>query len=437
MKRTFEDVLNTWKKLNLNKPLMIIGARQIGKTYLIEEFCRNNFEHYLYFNLEKDAEIASVFEATLKPEEIIRQIEIRLEQSIDVSSTVFFFDEVQVSEKFITSLKYFCESNLPYKIICAGSLLGVKLNRFNSSFPVGKIILEYMHPMSFQEFLMAIGQNMLIDEITYHYQSMTSMPKDLHEKALLLYKHYLIIGGMPEAINNYINCDGDIVKFNRNITKTIVDMYISDMNKYTLNKSESIKIEKVYLSVPKELAKENRKFQYKLIDETASKRKFETALDWLNSSGIVLSCYYTEKVEIPLKVYLNKDIFKVYYSDVGILNSICDVRINDIINDTNFMFKGAIAENYVAEEFNTLGIPLIYWKSKGDAEVDFLLTTNEGIIPVEVKASDRIQSKSLNVYMNKYHPKYGIRLSMKNFGFENNIKSVPLYATFCLSSLRE
>ena len=193
---------------------------------------------------------------------------------------------------------------MPYKIICAGSLLGVKLNRFNSSFPVGKIILEYMHPMSFQEFLMAIGQNMLIDEITYHYQSMTSMPKDLHEKALLLYKHYLIIGGMPEAINNYINCDGDIVKFNRNITKTIVDMYISDMNKYTLNKSESIKIEKVYLSVPKELAKENRKFQYKLIDETASKRKFETALDWLNSSGIVLSCYYTEKVEIPLKVYL-------------------------------------------------------------------------------------------------------------------------------------
>ena len=436
MKRDFENVLYLWKTMNLNKPLMIIGARQIGKTYLIESFCKANFDNYLYFNLEKDKEIAEIFEDTLKPEEIIRKIEIRLEKTIDVSSTVFFFDEVQVSEKFITSLKYFCESKINYRIICAGSLLGVKLNRFNSSFPVGKVELEYMHPMSFKEFLSALGQNMLLEEIFFHYQNMTSMPDDLHEKALMLYKHYLIVGGMPEAINNYIECGGDIVKFNRNIVKSIVDMYISDMNKYTLNKNESVKIEKVYLSIPKELAKENKKFQYKLIEESASKRKFETALDWLNSGGIILSCYYTDKVEIPLKVYLNRDIFKVYCSDVGILNSICDVGVNDIINDTNFMFKGAIAENYVAEELNTMAIPLIYWRSKGDAEIDFLITTNDGIIPIEVKASNRIQSKSLQIYMDKYKPKYGIRLSTKNFGYENNIKSIPLYATFCLSNLK-
>ena len=363
---------------------------------------------------------------------LFKEIELRIEKSIDIDTTILFFDEVQVSESFITSLKYFCESSINYKIICAGSLLGVKLNRFNSSFPVGKVVLEYMHPMSFNEFLMALGQNMLIEEIYNHYQNMTAMPNDLHEKALLLYKHYLIIGGMPAAIRNYLDCDRDIIKFDRNITKTIVEMYISDMNKYTINKSESVKIEKVYLSIPKELAKENKKFQYKLIEEDGSKRKFETALDWLNASSIILSCYQTEKVEIPLKVYLNWDIFKVYYSDVGMLNSICDVRINDIINDTNFMFKGAIAENYVAQELNTMNIPLIYWRSRGDAEIDFLLTTKDGIIPVEVKASDRIQSKSLNVYMDKYKPKYGIRLSMKNFGYENHIKSIPLYATFCL-----
>ncbi len=437
MKRIFEDTLYSWKQSGMDKPLMIIGARQIGKTYIVEDFCKNNFDNYLYFNLEKDLEITSIFEKTLKPEEIIRNIEVRIEKTIDISSTILFFDEVQVSERFITSLKYFCESNVNYKIVCAGSLLGVKLNRFNSSFPVGKVVLEYMHPMNFPEFLQALGQNMLLEEILYHYQNMTPMASDLHEKAMTLYKHYLLVGGMPEVVKNYIDNDGDIVKFDRSIVKSIVEMYMSDMNKYTLNKNESVKIEKVYLCIPRELAKENKKFQYKLIEDAASKRKFETALDWLNASSIILSCYNTDKVEVPLKAYLNKDVFKVYYSDVGILNSVCDVGINDIINDANFMFKGAIAENYVAEELNTMNYPLIYWKSRGDAEIDFLLTTYDGIIPIEVKASDRIQSKSLGVYMEKFKPAYGIRLSTKNFGFENNIKSIPLYAVFCLKNMKQ
>lgn len=437
MKRDFESVLAEWKNSGTSKPLMIIGARQIGKTYIIEKFCKDNFDDYVYINLEKDKNLSTIFEDTLDPEEIIRRIEVRIEKAINIQSTVLFFDEVQVSEKFITSLKYFCESANHYQIICAGSLLGVKLNRFNSSFPVGKVIMQYMHPMSFKEFLEAAQQNMLIEEIRKHYKSMMPMDPDLHEKALMFYKHYLIVGGMPEAINDYLENKQDIMKFNRDIVKMIVDMYISDMNKYTFNKSESVRIEKIYLSIPKELAKENKKFQYKLIEEGASKRKFATALDWLNSGGIIITCYSTEKVEIPLKVYLNNDVFKVYYSDVGILNSICDVGINDIISDTNFMFKGAIAENYVAQELNTLNIPLVYWKSRGDAEIDFLLTTPEGIIPIEVKAATRTQSKSLKVYMDKFQPKYGIRLSMKNFGYESNIKSIPLYATFCLAELKE
>ena len=436
MKRTFEETMLSWKKAGMNKPFMLIGARQIGKTYLVKKFCKENFQNYLYFNLEQDAEIAAIFETSLNPEEIIKNIEIRLERKIDIENTILFFDEVQVSERFITSLKYFCESEEPYKIICAGSLLGVKINRFNSSFPVGKIVLEYMHPMSFKEFLMALNQNYLMEEILNHYQNMTAMPQDLHDKALTLYRHYLITGGMPEAINNYIENNQDIMSFNRNIVKSIIDMYLSDMNKYTINKNESIKIEKVYLSIPNELAKENKRFQYNLIEESASKRKFETALDWLNASSIILSCYNTEKPEIPLKAYINRDIFKIYYSDVGILNSLSEVGIKDIMCDTDFMFKGAIAENYVAEELNVLNFPLIYWKNRGDAEIDFLITTNDGIIPIEVKASNRNQSKSLKIYMDKYKPNYGIRISTKNFGFENNIKSIPLYAVFCIKDLK-
>ncbi len=437
MKRSFEDTLKSWQTMGMNKPLMVIGARQIGKTYTIDKFCKENFENYLYFNLEKDTEITAIFEKTIKPEEIIRDIEIRLEHPINIDTTILFFDEVQVSERFITSLKYFCESEIDYKIICAGSLLGVKLNRFNSSFPVGKVVLEHMYPMNFKEFLLALGQNMLIEEINYHYQNMTPMDNDLHEKALLLYKHYLIVGGMPEAIKNYIDCNQNVVNFNREIVKTIVDTYIGDMNKYTINKSESIKIEKVYMSIPRELAKDNRKFQYTLIEESANKRKFETAIDWLNSGAMILSCYNTEKIEVPLKAYLNHNSFKVYYSDVGILNSICNVRLSDIINDTDFMFKGAIAENYIAEELNSMDIPLIYWKSTGNAEIDFLLTTSDGIIPIEVKASKRTQSKSLKVYIQEYEPKYAIRISAKNFGFKNNIKSIPLYAAFCLYDTKE
>lgn len=436
MYRIFENDLKKWQKKGMKKPLMVVGARQIGKTYTIEKFCKDNFDNYFYFNLEKSDNIREIFETTIIPEEIIAKIEVRIEKTINIASTVLFFDEVQVSEKFIMSLKYFCESEKEYKIVCAGSLLGVKLNRFNSSFPVGKIDLVYMHPMNFQEFLIACNQNKLLEEIEKHYHSLEKMDNDLHEKALLYYKHFLIVGGFPEAVTDYIINKQNIVAFDRKIIKLIIDMYISDMNKYTLNKSESIKIEKIFNCIPKELAKDNKKFQYSLIENNASKRKFETALDWLNASSIILSCYNTNKVEIPLKVYLEYDYFKIYYSDVGLLNSLCDIGINEIINDLPFMFKGAIAENYVATEFNFYEIPLIYWKSKNDAEVDFLITTNEGIIPIEVKASDKVTSKSLKIFMDKYKPKYGIRISTRNFGFENNIKSIPVYATFCLKDLK-
>lgn len=433
MKRNFEKKLLDWKNSGMKKPLMVIGARQIGKTYLINEFIRENFEDYLYFNLEKEVNIRNIFDRTINDEEIISYIELYLERKIDIDRTVFFFDEVQVSENFIVSLKYFNESDRPYKIICAGSLLGVKLNRFSSSFPVGKVRMEYMSQLNFEEFLLATGNEMLRNTILEHYLTMKPMPDFAHNKALGLYKAYLCVGGMPESVNNYIENNQDILEYDSHILMDIKEMYIADMKKYVNNSLETVKIEKVYKSIPSQLVKKNKAFKYNYIDEMGRKRKYESSIDWLVASKMILINHNVKRIEIPLKVYNDENIFKLYLSDVGLLTTISEVKYSDIMLDNLFMYKGVLAENYVAQELNSVSNSLYYWTSKRDAEIDFLLyTDNDGIIPIEVKARNNVKSASLNVYMSEYKPKYAIRFSIKNFGFENNIKSIPLYAVFCV-----
>ena len=430
MIREFENVLLNWKNNGCSKPLMVVGARQIGKTFTILKFCQENFKQYIYINLEKEEPIRQIFEDSLDPSYILQQIEVILEKSISIDETVLFFDEVQVSERFITSLKYFCESEHPYKVVCAGSLLGVKINRFSSSFPVGKIDLEYMFPMNFKEFLNACGLDKLILTIEEHFQTMEAMPSFLHEKALTYYKYYLLVGGMPEAVKSFVENGSNIMSFDRSILSSILQMYLNDMNKYTFNKAESVKVEKVYQSIPRQLGKENHKFQYKFVEVNGSRRKFESALDWLLSSSLIINCFNVAKIEIPLKAYQIDNDFKVYLNDVGLLCSMCELRVSDIMNEEKFMFNGFIAENFVANELHKNGYSLYYWRG-ATSEIDFLLTLDDGIIPVEVKSSLRTQSKSLNVFLEKYRSPYGIRISMKNFGYENSIKSIPLYATFC------
>ena len=272
MQRLFEKKLFDWKKSGMKKPLMVVGARQIGKTYTIEKFSKENFEQYLYFNLEKNMEVRNIFEESIDDEKVIRNIELYLGKKIDIEKTIFFFDEIQVSENFIVSLKYFNESKKPYKIICAGSLLGVKINRFKGSFPVGKIRMEYMYPMNFEEFLIATGNKMLRDEIKKCYNDMSPMPDFAHEKAITLYKKYLCVGGMPEAVNNFVENELDILKFDEHIISDIKDMYIADMQKYVKNSIETVKIEKVYKSIPSQLAKENKNFKYNFIEEKRNTR---------------------------------------------------------------------------------------------------------------------------------------------------------------------
>ncbi len=431
MYRKIEKELEKWKK-DYKMPFMLVGARQTGKTYILKEFCKKNFDNYVYINLEKEESISDVFKETIDPDTIIEKIEIIKNVIIDKENTVIFLDEIQVSERAITSLKYFCESEKPYKIVCAGSLLGVKINRFKSSFPVGKVIIKYLYPMDFEEYLIALGETKLINEIRSHYVSNEALMHPIHEKALDLYKKYLVLGGMPTMINNFIYNDFNISHVNFELQDQIIMSYLADMNKYTEN-SEGIKNSQIYNAIPKELARVNNTFKYSIVDKSARKIRYESSLEWLLASNMVLRCDLTERNELPLKAFVNLDKFKLYLSDVGLLRALSNLDYRDIFLGKNEMFKGVLTENYIVCELYPKYKELYYY-TFDRYEIDFLIKIEGDIIPLEVKSGRRTNSKSLNEYISKYKPKYSIRISSKNFGFENNIKSVPLYAVFCINS---
>ena len=431
MKRKFYNNLVDWKNNNILTPLMIVGARQIGKTYLIEEFCKENFDDYVYINLMDNSDIVDIFSQKINTEDKVKKLELILNKKIE-ENTIIFFDEIQESEELISSLKYFCEHKFPYKIICAGSLLGVKLKRFKSSFPVGKVKILHMYPMDFEEFLMAIDYEMAIEEIKKCYDNNIAIDKNLHEKLLNLYRLYLCVGGMPASIKNIISNNLDILKYDNAILNSIITSYIADMKKYTENYFESVKIEKVYKSLPSQLTKDNKKFMYSNVENNARKRDYESSIEWLLASNLVINCNYVNRFEVPLKAFSDSDHFKLYMSDVGILVSLLELKHNVIMLDNKFMYNGVLAENYVAEQLTINSHTLYYWSENQIAEIDFIIDTIDGVIPIEVKANDNTTSKSLNYYIKKNNPKYSIRISTKNFGFENNIKSVPLYAVFCI-----
>lgn len=430
MYRFIEEDLKKWKN-DSKMPLMLVGARQVGKTYVLEKFCKENYEKYIYINLDKEENISQIFESSIDPDTIIEKIEIIKNINIDIENTIIFFDEIQVCERAITSLKYFCESVKPYKIVCAGSLLGVKINRFKSSFPVGKVTIKYLYPMNFEEFLLSLNEDKLIDEIKTHYLTNKSVIEPIHEKAMDLYKKYLVLGGMPQVINDFLNNEKNITQVNFGLQEQIITSYLADMNKYTEN-SEGVKNSQIYNSIPKELARVNNTFKFSLVDESARKSRYESSLDWLLASNMVLKCDLTEKNESPLKAFVNSLKFKLYLSDVGLLRSLSNIEYNEILLDKNEMFRGVLTENFVACSLFPKSKELYYYNFD-KYEIDFLVKIDGEIIPIEVKSGRRTNSKSLNEYIKKYNPKYSIRISGKNFGFDNNIKSVPLYAVFCIN----
>lgn len=436
MKRKIYDKLLEWKNnTNNNKPLMVLGVRQSGKTYIIDEFCKNEFKNYIYVNLfESDTLINLYNNSSLTSSEKFAQLKVLLNFDIEEEDTILFIDEIQESEKLIAELKYFCEKHNKVKIICAGSLLRVKLRRLKSSFPVGKVRMLNMYPMDFEEFLMAMNENLLIDLIKDAYKNNRQISEPVHEKALNLYRIYLVTGGMPESVENMVLTNGDYINYNKEILPDILESYFNDMNKHVTSEAETLKIRRTYTSLPSQLSNLSNKFQFSIIDKDARKREYETSIDWLQGSNMVLLSKNVKVPEIPLEGFVDNETFKLYLSDVGILNTLLKLSLKDILMDNISLYKGIIAENYVANQLISSGHSLYYWHGSNLSEIDFLLYITDGIIPVEVKAGDSAKSKSLDVYISKFNPSYSIRISTKNFGYnaDKRIKSIPLYAVFCI-----
>ncbi|MEA4839530.1 MAG: DUF4143 domain-containing protein [Bacteroidales bacterium] len=361
----------------------------------------------------------------------IQFLEAAKGQKITAGKTLLIFDEIQACERALTSLKYFYEQTPEYHVVAAGSLLGVALNRQRYSFPVGKVNEMNMYPLDFEEFLWAMNREQLAEEIKTHYAQNSAMPEALHQIALELYKQYFIVGGMPAAIVSFITTNS-FVKV-QPIQNNILNEYIADMAKYA-EPATSIKIRACYNSIPAQLAKENTKFQYKVVQRGGTATIFGEAIEWLIFAGIVLKCQRLEHGYIPINAYSDLSNFKMYMGDIGMLTLRSEVPLQTILStiDEDNTFLGAMTENYVAQAFAAKGYKLWYWQSDGKAEVDFVLQMDGVVVPIEVKKGRRTRSKSLGVFSEKYKTTYSIRISKKNFGLENGIKSVPLYAVFCI-----
>lgn len=433
MKRKILDQLQKWKNGGCKKPFMIIGARQVGKTYIVDRFCKEQFSEYLYINLERDESIRSIFEETIDPGLIVRQIGFIRKKPVDVEKTIIFVDEIQVSERAITSLKYFAEADEDYKIVVAGSLLGVALNRFQNSYPVGKVKRAYMYPMDFEEFLWANEHYDLAEEIRSCYDADRKMLEAVHRQLITYYKDYLYVGGMPESVLSYLEVDGDLNYYSNEVKRDILEDYMADMNKYTTT-VEAIKVKQVFESIPYQLGRDNNKFSYKLVAESGKKAVYGSSIEWLLSSHLASRATMIETPRLPLKRYHKENMFKIYMGDVGLLSEMAEMTPYDFQSSDSKLFSGMLTENYVAQTFVALGESLYYWRSGNSAEVDFLVNINGEIIPIEVKASTNTKSKALKTYVEKYSPSYAIRVSAKNFGWTGGIKSVPLYAVHLIGS---
>lgn len=430
MKRKIMDTLVKWReKENSRLPLLLSGARQVGKTYVMRELGAECFKSTVYVNFEADRKIGSYFETDIHAETIIGILEKYYQTKIIPDETLIIFDEIQMCERALTSLKYFAEEAPEYPVIAAGSLLGVASKREQFSFPVGKIQMESMYPMDFEEFLWAKGKEILAETIRAHFENNRPVDEMIHKEALFEYNNYCIIGGMPAAVLAEITSSATLSQ--QEIRQMLLDSYIADMAKYALP-GESVKIFAAYDSLPSQLAKDSKKFQYKLIKSGARASQYGESIDWLIRAGIVNKCVKCTQGFMPPSAFLDLTAFKLYYSDTGIMSARTGMNLERLLGNEADHFRGIFAENYVACALRSNGYELLYWESEGSAEVDFLIIKDNHVIPVECKAGDHVKAKSLKVYREKYHPIYSIRISTRNFGMVDQIKSVPLYAVFCI-----
>lgn len=431
MYRKISQKLLAWKESPFRKPLLLQGARQVGKTFSVLEFGRNNYENVAYFNFETNTKLNATFEENIEPEYLLPILSHIAGTSIIKEKTLIIFDEVQLCERALTSLKYFCEQAPEYHIIALGSLLGVAVNRKTYSFPVGKVDMLTMYPMDMEEFLLALDESYLLDKIKACFADKTAMPVALHQSALELYRQYLVVGGMPEAVMIFSKTKDYV--FVRHIQDTILTSYLNDMSKYN-TENEIKKTRLTYDNITVQLSKKNTRFQYKLIKSGARAAEFENAIEWLILSGIVDQVYRVEQIKKPLANYRDIDHFKIYLSDVGLLCAKKDIIANDILYMVDELndFKGGMTENYVHNQLKINDYTTYYWESDRGAEIDFIIQREGKLIPIEVKAADNTRAKSLRLYMDRFKPAYAIKLSTKNFAHEDNKLIIPLYAAFCI-----
>ena len=423
MKRTHYNALINWKNAPNRKPLILQGARQVGKTWLIKEFGKNEFEQVVYLNFESSERLKSIFSADFDVKRIISSIEIEVNHKIQSHKTLLIFDEIQEADKGITALKYFCEQAPEYYIVAAGSLLGISLNK-NNSFPVGKVDFLRMYPMSFFEFLENTGHNLLKEHLEAKNWTII---EPFHEKLVSLLRLYHFVGGMPEAIDNYSRFED--LNAVRTIQEKILIGYENDFAKYAPIEIVP-KIRLVWQTLISQLAKENRKFIFGQIKKGARAKDFDTAINWLMDAGLVLKVHCVEKPTIPLNAYVNMDAFKLYLLDIGLLNAIAQIDPKILLEKNTILteFKGALTEQFAAQQLK-INHDIYYWVAQnGTAEVDFLIQSQNNIIPIEVKAEENLKSKSLKVFVEKYAPTTAIRASMSRFRAQDWLINIPLYA---------
>ncbi|MBU4446285.1 AAA family ATPase [bacterium] len=432
MKREAINQLKSWKESSPRKPLILRGARQVGKTYLLKMFGETEFSKYHYVNFEEDQQLESLFEKNLDPHRIIDELQLYLERPIDPENDLLIFDEIQRCPRALTSLKYFCEKTPELALCAAGSLLGVYMNW--ESFPVGKVTFRDLHPMTFEEFLTGIEKRQLA-ELLHNHALTEPFPVVAHEKLWELWKHYLIVGGLPEAVDTYRKQQDNLFtafQSVRNLQHDLIDTYMADIAKHS-GKLNAMHIERLWRNVPIQLAQtqDGSASKYKFKDAVPGFRGYErlsVPIGWLESADLLIRTSTVNRAEIPLMGFMSDNRFKMYFFDVGLLGAINGMSPGVFISYDFGSYKGYIAENFVAQELTTVGIrDLFCWEGR-TSEVEFIIAIGDQIIPIEVKSGHVTQSKSLKVYEERYDPKQSYVLSGKNISYSGTRHYIPIYA---------
>lgn len=425
MYRIAIEKLYKWKNSKRRKPLIIEGARQVGKTWLMKEFGKQAYADTVYINFDSNSRMADLFSADLDTDRLIMGLELYAGRKINPENTLLIFDEVQEVPRALASLKYFYENAPQYHIVCAGSLLGIALHQ-GTSFPVGKVDFLKLYPLSFSEFLMATGNERFAELLKNQDYEMITSFKQTYIDAL---KHYYFVGGMPEAVQSF----AESKDFNevRAIQKRILAAYEQDFSKHAPNEIVP-KIRMLWNSIPSQLARENKKFIYGLVREGGRAREYETAIMWLSDCGLVHKVGRVNTAGFPLKAYEDLKAFKLFIVDVGLLGCMTGLRQRTILdgNDLFVEFKGALTEQYVCQQLKTIEDLDIYYytNDRGSCEIEFVVDTGEQIVPIEVKAEMNLKAKSLKTYRERFGPELSVRTSMADYKKEKWLLNLPLYA---------